>query len=74
MISTQTRHYIPGFDELITPNDKDFANSGLKEISLIRTGRLAMVEEGVLLGAIGEVEGARLQRVKDSLMKWLQNK
>ena len=73
MISTQTRHFIPGFDDMLTPEDKDFASSGLKEVSLIRVGRLAVVEEEVLLGAIGEVSADRLQRVKSVLAGWLQN-
>ncbi len=73
MISTQTRHFISGFDEMLTPGNKDFASSGLKEASLIRVGRLAVVEEEVLLGAIGEVSPERLQRAKSALVKWLQN-
>ena len=73
MISTQTRHFIPGFDEMLTPDDEDFVSSGLKETSLIRVGRLAVVEEDILWGAIGEVSAARLQRVKFALVKWLQD-
>ena len=39
MISSQTRQYISGFDEIIEENDTDFAESGLKVTSVIRVGR-----------------------------------
>ena len=71
MISTQLRHYIPKFDEIIHSNDDDFPNSGLKEPSVIRVGRLAVVDGNLLLGAIGEVKSDRLQRIKTHLAKWL---
>lgn len=71
MISTQLRHYIPKFDEIIHSNDDDFSNSGLKEPSVIRVGRLAVVDGNLLLGAIGEIESNRLQRIKTHLANWL---
>ena len=71
MISSQTRHYIPGFDEIIQAGDPDFATSGLKVPSVVRVGRLAVVEGRMLLGAIGEIDSARLQRIKTHLADWL---
>lgn len=71
MISTQMRHYIQDFDELIQPNDADYSSSGLKEPSVIRVGRLAVVEGDILLGAIGEVDSSRIQRVKAHLADWI---
>jgi hypothetical protein len=38
MISSQTRHYTPQFDEMIQDQDSDFAQSGLKSASVIRHG------------------------------------
>ena len=72
MISTQIRHYTPQFDEIIQNNDTDFSNSGLKEPSIIRVGRLAVVEGSTLLGAIGEIDSDRLQRVKENLANWIK--
>jgi mRNA interferase MazF len=43
MISSQLSEEIPGFDEVISPEDVDFNGSGLRVKSLIRTGRLAVV-------------------------------
>ncbi len=71
MISSQTRHYIQGFDEIIRRSDEDFTQSGLKVESVIRVGRLAVVTGDVLVGAIGEISSSRLQRIKKNLASWL---
>jgi len=71
MISSQTRHLTPGFDELIQEGDADFPQSGLKAASVIRVGRLAVVDGEILLGAIGQIAPERLMRVKEHLSMWL---
>lgn len=71
MVSSQTRHYVAGVDELIQESDGDFATSGLKVTSVIRVGRLAIVSGDILLGAIGEISPERLRRVKETLASWL---
>jgi mRNA interferase MazF len=74
MISSQTRQYIEGFDELVQEDDNDFGESGLKVTSVIRVGRLAVVSGEILLGAIGQVSSERLSRVKKHLSDWLSEK
>ena len=71
MISSQMRHSIPEFDEIIRESDPDFAESGLKASSVIRIGRLAAVEGEILLGAIGKIAPERLERIKGRLAEWL---
>jgi len=71
MISSQIRHHISGFDEVVQEGDPDFAASGLKVPSVIRIGRLAVVEGEILLGAIGHIASERLQRIKSHLAEWL---
>jgi mRNA interferase MazF len=71
MISSQLQHFIQEFDEIVQPNDNDFVQSGLKTVSVIRVGRLAVVDGGALLGAIGEIDTERLRRVKTHLANWL---
>jgi mRNA interferase MazF len=71
MISSQIRHYIPQFDELIQETDGDFALSGLKSASVIRVGRLAVVQGRVLLGAAGQISPERLQRITSHLAEWI---
>jgi mRNA interferase MazF len=43
MVSSQLSQETPGFDEIISPEDLDFKDSGLKLTSLIRIGRLAVL-------------------------------
>ena len=71
MVSSQTRHYVQGFDEIMQEDDADFACSGLRLASVIRVGRLAVVEGEILLGAIGEISAERLRRIKAHLADWL---
>ena len=71
MISSQIRHAISDFDEIVREDDNDFADSGLKASSLIRVGRLAVVDGEILLGAIGQIATDRLQRIKGRLAEWL---
>jgi mRNA interferase MazF len=52
MISSQLRHAVPNFDEIIREDDPDFAESGLKVSSVMRIGRLAVVQGDILLGSI----------------------
>jgi mRNA interferase MazF len=72
MISSQFSQEIPGFDETISPDDPDFQDSGLKLPSLIRTGRLAVVNVDILAGNIGHVADTRLARIRHNLSKWIQ--
>jgi mRNA interferase MazF len=71
MISSQMRHYVPEFDEIVHEHDVDFAESGLKAPSVIRIGRLAVIEGEILLGAIGQVAPERLKRLRGRLADWL---
>jgi mRNA interferase MazF len=59
MISSQFSGEVEGLDEKISEQDDDFISSGLKQTSLIRVVRLAVVDHNILLGAIGEIGTAR---------------
>ena len=71
MISSQIQHYIEGFDEIIREKDLDFRSSALKVASVVRVGRLAVVEGKILLGATGEIGADRLIRIKKHLADWI---
>jgi len=45
--------------------------SGLKTVSVIRVGRLAVVAGNILIGATGRIASDRLQRIKTRLADWL---
>lgn len=74
MISSQIHQYIEGFDEIVTEGDPDFIDSGLKGESVIRTGRLAVVEQNMLAGRIGNISSKRLSRLRKNLARWLIDK
>jgi mRNA interferase MazF len=71
MISTKTGQELTGLDEIITPNDQDFKQTGLKSESVVRVSRLAVVSEKILLGKIGEISAERLERIKINLATWI---
>ncbi len=71
MVSGQTEQAIPQFDEIIEREDSDFEASGLKTTSVIRMGRLAVVEQGLLLGELGAVSDQRLQAVRGRMAEWV---
>ena len=50
MVSSNLDQKILDFDEIISPDDSDFKESGLKVPSLIRIGRLAVVDGDIFLG------------------------
>jgi len=72
MISSNLDQKIPDFDEVIIPNDLDFKDSGLKVPSLIRIGRLAVVDGDILIGKLGRIDTQRLLRIKQKLSIWIQ--
>lgn len=71
MISSRVYQYNEELDEIITPQDSDYKDSGLKTESIIRTSRLAVVEKEVLIGKIGKISPERLRKIKNKLGKWI---
>lgn len=72
MISSRVQQQVSGFDDLINTSDTDFAETGLKSASLIRAGRLLVVQSELIPGSIGSVSSERLQRVRNQLAAWLK--
>ena len=73
LISTKLHQEIKDFDEIISESDFEFKDSGLKEKSLIRISRLAIVNSNLLLGAIGKVSNSRLKRILNKIVTWLSD-
>ena len=71
MVSSKINQQIPELDELITHEDSDFIQSGLKVPSVIRTSRLAVVDGNILLGKLGQIDTKRLHKIKEKLSKWI---
>lgn len=70
-ISTQVRHAVAGFDEVIVQQDGDFAGSGLVADLLIRLGFLAVIPQSRLLGTIGAIASDRHKRLLKNLSEHL---
>lgn len=70
-VSTQQRHLVTGFDDLILAQDEDYPTSGLKAPSLIRLGFLAILPEARLLGRIGTIASERHRRLLARLCEHL---
>jgi mRNA interferase MazF len=72
-ISTQLHQRVAGFDEAMPADDPEFAASGLKAVSLIRLGFLAVLPDSALLGRIGSLSDARRQRLLANLCRQLSS-
>lgn len=71
MISSHLEQAIPGFDEVIREEDTDFLSSGLKQSSVVRSGRLAVANTELLLGTIGEISSGRFLRIRHRIADWV---
>lgn len=71
MVSSQLHQAVPDFDEVVGKDDHDFASTGLKVPSVIRLGRLAVVDAGSFEGVLGAVSPERVRRVRERLCEWL---
>ncbi|MDP1633728.1 MAG: type II toxin-antitoxin system PemK/MazF family toxin [Gallionellaceae bacterium] len=71
MVSSQVQQTEANLDEILTPADPDFANSGLKVPSVLRLSRLAVLDGSLLLGSIGAISDDRLKNVRQRLAKWV---
>ncbi len=70
-ISTQLHQLVPGFDELLTSPEADFAASGLLADSVIWLGFLAVLPRKSILGSIGALAPERHARLLRHLSAYL---
>lgn len=73
-ISTQLRHAVPNFDDILTTDDPDFLTSGLKTTSLVRLGFLNSLPDERIAGVLGEISPDRLQRLCQNLADFIARK
>ena len=70
-ISSQLHQQVRGLDELILRKDADFADSGLRDDSLIRLSLLSVYAEHQIPGTIGEIHPERHRRLLIQLSDFL---
>ncbi len=74
MVSSRLHQTDLDLDERILVNDTDFPGTGLKVSSVIRVSRLAVIDGGLLAGAIGTITEARLTPIRRRLARWILGK
>jgi mRNA interferase MazF len=72
LISSRLSQEIPGFDIVASEKDSDFKQTGLKNSSVIRISRLAVVSKDSLLGSMGSIGNERLNLIKNRLSEWIK--
>jgi len=71
-ISTQLHLLQANWDELLQTTDADFPTSGLHRSSTIRLSYLHAADTGELVGVIGKIDPARLERLRQRLSDHLR--
>jgi mRNA interferase MazF len=70
-ISTRLHQKVEDFNEIISQNADDFAESGLVADSLIRLGFPAVLPSAKIIGSIGSVSTKRRQKLLSNLSNYL---
>ena len=73
-VSTQLHQQVKDFDEILSPSDADFGESGVRATSLIRLGFLAVLSRSNIIGSIGSVSRRRNARLLKRLSDYLVQK
>lgn len=71
MVSSQLRQADPALDEMLHPEEADFAQSGLKVASVLRLSRLAVLDGALLVGCTGSISDQRLHDIRQRLAVWI---
>ncbi len=74
MISSQVHQAELDLDEAMDTADAEFSTTGLKASSILRVSRLAVVDGGLIVGAIGAISDERLSAILKRLAAWLVGK
>ena len=72
MISSKKHQYKDKYDVSILKDSEELKISGLKSESIIRSTRLAVVNEKILLGSIGNISNQLLNNIRINLSNWIK--
>ena len=73
MVSSQLRQLQPDLDWVLTPEDSEFSESGLKVLSVFRLCRIAVLDGSLLIGKLCAIPDARLRDLQQRLANWIVN-
>ena len=71
MVSSRPHRIQPSLDWVLSPDDDEFAATGLKVASVFRLSRLAVLDGTLLLGLLGAVSETRLHDLRNRLGRWI---
>lgn len=71
-VSSQAHALVPDWDEHISASDSDFKSSGLRRASVVRLSYLYAAAASEITGAIGHIDIARLNRLRERLIAQLR--
>lgn len=71
MVSSQLRQLQPDLDWVLTPEDDEFRESGLKVSSVFRLCRVAVLDGSLLIGKLGAIPDVRLRELQQRLASWI---
>ena len=72
MISTRKHQFLSQYDEIILEGSDEFKTSGLKSESIIRSTRLAVVHEDIIIGSIGDISNKLLNKIRTHISNWIK--
>ena len=73
MISTKKYQFQSKYDEIVPKDSEEFKLSGLKSESIIRSTRLAVVHQDILVGSIGNISDKLLNKIRLNLSNWIKH-
>lgn len=71
MVSSQLHQQQLALDWQVSEDSREFAATGLKQASIFRLSRLAVLNGELLLGKLGRISDERLCILKKSLSDWI---
>ena len=71
MVSTQLHQKVEGIEVVISESDHEFSKTGLKKDSLIRTTRIAVVDDSIFVGKLGSLPQSTYSTIKQKFASWI---
>ena len=71
MVSTQLHQQKDRLEIIVSTSDPEFAGTGFKRSSLIRSSRIAVVNEDIFEGKLGSMTTAKLREIRERFSNWL---
>jgi mRNA interferase MazF len=71
MVSTQLQQKVEKIEIIVSEDDPDFSQTGLKKDSLIRTTRVAVVDKSIFEGKLGRLPEPTFSTIKQKFASWI---